>query len=45
MAIELNTKNPDFSHIQAWLKINPNEKPYLIENLKSNEDTLRFNSF
>jgi len=43
--LELNTKNPDFSHIQAWLTVNPNEMPYLIENLKSNKDTLRFNSF
>ncbi len=43
--LELNTKNPDFSHIQVWLTINPNEMPFLIENLKSNEDTLRFNSF
>jgi len=43
--LELNTQNPDLSHIQAWLTINPNEIPYLIENLKSNEDTLHFNSF
>ena len=43
--LELITKNPDFSHIQTWLTVNPNEMPYLIENLKSNEDTLRFNSF
>jgi len=43
--LELNTKNPNFSHIQAWLTINPNEIPFLVENLKSNDDTLRFNSF
>lgn len=43
--LELNTKNPNFSQIQAWLNVNPGEIPYLIENLKSSEDNLRFNSF
>jgi hypothetical protein len=42
---ELNTKNPNFSQIQAWLTVNSDEIPVLIANLKSNEDTLRFNSF
>jgi len=42
---ELNTKTPNLAPIQAWLTVNPNEIPHLIENLKSNEDSLRFNSF
>jgi len=43
--LELNTKNPNFSQIQAWLTVYPDELPFLIANLKSNEDTQRFNSF
>ena len=43
--LELSSKNPDFYHIQVWLTINPEEIPFLIENLKSNDDLLRHNSF
>lgn len=43
--LELCSKNPDLNQIQTWLIVNPEEIPFLIENLKSNDDLLRHNAF
>lgn len=43
--LELCSKNPDLNQIKTWLTVNPEEIPFLIENLKSNGDLLRHNAF
>jgi hypothetical protein len=43
--LELTTKTPNLTSLQAWLTANPQEISYLVENLHSTNDTLRFNSF